>query len=137
MANVSGGLRSVDVSLGMHRFISSARAPEILAREIRDNFVHVHVDRNAAPAGEHVDRKLSKMFAANERVASLFDRALAPRVDHVRIAICACGGFFDGCERANVVRIVSELASRKSQVFDRPDGLDSVQCVDGNRARPQ
>ena len=97
----------------MHRLISSAGAAEMLAGEIRDDLVHVHVDGDTATAGQHVDRKLREMFAANQRVARTFDRVEAARVDNVRVAIGARGGLFDRRERANVVGIVGEDCGRR------------------------
>lgn len=121
----------------MHGLVSSAGAAEILAGEIRDDLVQVHVDRDTSAAGEHVDRKLREMFAANERVACAFDRILTPRIDRVRIAIGPCGRLFDDRKSANVVGIVCEDSPRESQVLDGSDCVNSVQRVGGNRALAQ
>ena len=83
----------------------------MLAGEVRDYFIQVHVDRDTSAAAEQVDRKVTEVFAANQRVARALDRVLAARVDHVRIAIGACGGLFDDRKSANIVRIVREDAA--------------------------
>src|SRR5271170_2785059 len=107
----------------MHRLISPAGAAEMLAGEIRDYLVHVHVDGDTATAGQHIDRKLREMFAANQRVARALDRVEAARVDNVRVAIGARGRLLDRRERANVVGIVGENAAGESQVLDSSDRL--------------
>ena len=121
----------------MHRLIRAARATEILAGKIRDDFIHVHVDRDTAAAGEHINRKLREMFTANQRIARAFDRALAPRIDHVRIAIGAYRRLFYGRQRANIVGIVCEISPGESQVLDCSDRVNSVKRVCGNRAFAQ
>src|SRR5271166_3387326 len=113
----------------MHRLISSTGAAEILAGEICDYLVHVHVDGDTSTAGQHVDWKLREMFAANERVARTLDRVEAARVDNVRVAIGARGGLFDRCERGNVIGIVGEDAAGESQILDSSDCVYSVKRV--------
>ena len=121
----------------MYRLISSARAAEILAGEICDYLVQVHVDGDTSTAGQHVDWKLRKMFAANQRFARALDRVEAACVDNVRVAIGARGGLFDGRERANVVGIVGEDAAGESQILDSSDRLYSVKRVRRDRALAQ
>src|ERR1700683_3306983 len=121
----------------MHRFISSAGAAEMLAGEIRDDLVQVHVDDDTSAAGQHVDGKLYEMFAANQRVARTLDRVEAACVDNVRVAIGARSGLFDRRERADVVGIVGEDAAGESQILDSSDRLYSVKRVRGNGALAQ
>ena len=121
----------------MHRFVRAARASEIFAGEIGDDLIQVHVDGDTAAAAEHIDWELREMLAANQPIARAFDRALAPGIDHVRIAIGPCRCLFDCRQRANVVGIVCEDSSRESQVLDRSDRVNSVKRVCGNRAFAQ
>src|SRR5271170_106207 len=121
----------------MHRLISPAGAAEMLAGEIRDDLVHVHVDGDAATAGQHVDRKLREMFAANQCVARTLDRVEAACIDNVRVAIGARGGLFDRRERTNVVGIVGEDAAGESQILDSSDRMYSVKRVGRDRALAQ
>src|SRR5580658_1134526 len=121
----------------MHRLISSAGAAEMLAGEIRDDLVHVHVDGDTSAAGQHVYWKLREMFAANQRVARAFDSVKPVRVDYVRVVIGARGGLFDRRERANVVGIVGKDAAGESQILDSSDRLYSVERVRRNGALAQ
>jgi len=73
------------------------------------------------------------------RISSSHARSIAPwraRVDHVRIAIGACRGLFDGSERSDVVRIFCEDTSGESQILDSSDRMNSVKrvCWDSARA---
>jgi len=121
----------------MHRLISSPGTAEMLAGEICDDLVQIHVDGDTATAGQHVYRKLREMFAANQRVARALDRVEAARVDNARVAVGARGGLFNRRERANVVGIVGEDAAGERQILDSSDRLYSVKRSRGDRAFAQ
>ena len=52
-------LRAVDVIVRVHAVVRPARAAQQLVGAVRDDLVHVHVDRRAAAAVHDVDRELA------------------------------------------------------------------------------
>ena len=69
---VVGGLRHVDVRIGMHGVLSLVTGHQFVG-QIADHFIDVHIDAGVAAALPHIERKLLFKSSGDHFVASLFN----------------------------------------------------------------
>ena len=66
MTYIRGRLRGIHVKLRVDRVIHATLPPEKFIGEIRDHFIDVHVDGDAATAAKNVNRTLIEMLARSD-----------------------------------------------------------------------
>ncbi len=107
--------------------VAPTRAAEQLVRAVRDDLVHVHVDRGAAAAVHDVDRELAAVPAGRDLVGRRHDRRRDLRREVTRPEIGACGRCLDVAERRHQLALAIHRHARHPEVRERTLGVRAVQ----------
>ena len=127
---VVGGLRHVDVIVGMNRRLAAERRAGKLAAAIGDHLVHVHVELRAAAGRPNMQRKHVLMPAGQNLVADLRDQ----RMDLVGKPLAGMVGvrrrlFQDGVGGDHVAR---RQILADAEMLERALGLRAPKLVGGD-----
>ena len=110
---VVGGLRAVDVIVGMHRLLAAERCSEQLVGAVRDHLVRVHVALRAGPGLPDDQREMVGELAVDHLLRRPLDRIGEPRVEHAQLAIDPRRRLLDDAERAHQGRRLGLAADPK------------------------
>ncbi len=134
---VVGGLRHVDVIVGVQLLVIAFLVAEEFQAQIGDHFVGIHVGRGAGAALDHVDHELIMMVAIHQTRTGVLDGIVFACLEIAQRMVGFGGGRLDQREPFDETREVRQRHAGEVEVVQRSLGLHTVVGVSRHRLAPE
>ena len=124
---IVGGLRHVDVIVGMNRRLAPERRAGELAAAVGNHLIHVHVELRAASRHPDMQRKHVLMLAGEDLVTGLNDQLVPLVVEPPAGVVGIGGGFLQSGVRGN--HLARDQILPDAEMFERTLRLRAPQLV--------
>src|SRR5581483_1396680 len=127
---VVGGLRHVDVIVGVDWLFRAHLAPSNLDSAVRDHLIDVHVSLRAAARLPYAERELVVELAGDYFVGGLHDQLGLVSGQFAEILVDECASLFQDAKSANQFR--GHGVASNIEVLERPLRLSAPVNIPGN-----
>ena len=127
--SIIGGLREIDVVVGITVLVVSMLVAEDLERPIGDHLVGIHIGRRPCSSLEHIDAELISQLPIADLVARLTHSLEDILRQLIELVIGHGGSLLGDCHRLDEARVGRELIGGELEVVHCSLGLDTVEVI--------
>ena len=122
---VVGGLRSIDMIIGVDHVVSAFGQSQVLECTVGDHLIGVHIRGGAGAALDHIDYKLLVQLAGNQIIAGLGDGGGLFEIDGAKLQIGLGRRLFDKGKRADQLGHVRDRVTGDGEVLHCACGMNT------------